>query len=182
MPAYNVKAEPYYSNIPYNITPVNCTVDKTEAAKGDTVTATRREPEANERFIDWTVKVNGVEQDTDTFLKPDADDPTKVSFVMPAENVEIKANFKGIPTLNPTLRVGDHVTATIDGSDASVPSGSTVPVDATVHLTATVPDGQHFISWTVLVGGEEQKADTFLTPDKNDPTKRPLRCRVRMWK
>ena len=86
MPAYNVKAEPYYSNIPYNITPVNCTVDKTEAAKGDTVTATRREPEANERFIDWTVKVNGVEQDTDTFLKPDADDPTKVSFVMPAEN------------------------------------------------------------------------------------------------
>ena len=172
MPAYNVKAEPYYSNIPYNITPVNCTVDKTEAAMGVTVTATRRKPEANERFIDWTVKVNGVEQDTDTFLKPDADDPAKVSFVMPAENVEIKANFKGIPTLNPTLRVGDHVTATIEGSDASVPSGSTVPVGETVHLTATVPDGQHFISWTVLVGGEEQKADTFLTtPDENDPTK-----------
>ncbi|MFR2535864.1 MAG: InlB B-repeat-containing protein [Faecalibacterium sp.] len=97
MPAYNVKAEPYYSNIPYNIKAVNCTVDKTEAAKGDTVTATRREPEANERFIDWTVKVNGVEQDTDTFLKPDANDPAKVSFVMPAENVEIKANFKGFP-------------------------------------------------------------------------------------
>lgn len=174
MPAYNVKAEPYYSNIPYNIKAVNCTVDKTEAAKGDTVTATRRKPEANERFTGWTVTVNGVEQDPDTFLKPDADDPTKVSFVMPAENVEIKANFKGIPTLNPTLRVGDHVTATIEGSDASVPSGSTVPVpkNKIVHLTATVPDGQHFISWTVLVGGEEQKADTFLTtPDENDPTK-----------
>lgn len=168
MPAYNVKAEPYYSNIPYNIKAVNCTVDKTEAAKGDTVTATRRKPEANERFIDWTVTVNGVEQDTDTFLKPDADDPTKVSFVMPAENVEIKANFKGIPTLN----IGDHVTANIDGSDASVPSGSAVPVGETVHLTATVPDGQHFIGWTVKVGGEEQKADTFLTtPDENDPTK-----------
>lgn len=168
MPAYNVKAEPYYSNIPYNITPVNCTVDKTEAAKGDTVTATRREPEANERFIDWTVKVNGVEQDTDTFLKPDADDPAKVSFVMPAENVEIKANFKGIPTLN----IGDHMTANIDGSDASVPSGSTVPVGETVHLTAIAPDGQHFIGWTVKVGDEEQKADTFLTtPDENDPTK-----------
>lgn len=172
MPAYNVKAEPYYSNIPYNITPVNCTVDKTEAAKGDTVTATRRKPEANERFIDWTVKVNGVEQDTDTFLKPDADDPTKVSFVMPAENVEIKANFASNPTLNPILRVGDHVTATIEGSDASIPSGSAVPVGETVHLTATVPDGQHFIGWTVKVGGEEQKADTFLTtPDENDPTK-----------
>ena len=171
MPAYNVKAEPYYSNIPYNIKAVNCTVDKTEAAKGDTVTATRREPEANERFIDWTVKVNGVEQDTDTFLKPDANDPAKVSFVMPAENVEIKANFASNPTLNPTLRVGDHVTATIEGSDASVPSGSTVPVpkNKIVHLTATAP-GQHFISWTVKVNGVEQDP-TFLKPDADDPTK-----------
>lgn len=171
MPAYDVKAEPYYSNIPYNITPVNCTVDKTEAPMGDTVTATRREPEANERFIDWTVKVNGVKQ-PDDFLTPDANDPAKVRFTMPAENVEIKANFASNPTLNPTLRVGDHVTATIEGSDASVPSGSAVPVGETVHLTATVPDGQHFIGWTVKVGGEEQKADTFLTtPDENDPTK-----------
>ena len=166
MPAYNVKAEPYYSNIPYNITPVNCTVDKTEAAKGDTVTATRREPEANERFIDWTVKVNGVKQ-PDDFLTPDANDPAKVRFTMPAENVEIKANFEG----NPTLNIGDHVTANIEGNDASVPSGSTVPVGETVHLTAIAPEGQHFISWTVKVGDEEQKADTFLTPDKNDPTK-----------
>ena len=171
MPAYDVKAEPYYSNIPYNITPVNCTVDKTEAAKGETVTATRREPEANERFIDWTVKVNGVKQ-PDDFLTPDAIDPAKVRFTMPAENVEIKANFASNPTLNPTLRVGDHVTATIEGSDASVPSGSAVPVGETVHLTATVPDGQHFIGWTVKVGDEEQKADTFLkTPDASDPTK-----------
>ena len=167
MPAYNVKAEPYYSNIPYNITPVNCTVDKTEAPMGDTVTATRREPEANERFIDWTVKVNGVKQ-PDDFLTPDANDPTKVSFVMPAENVEIKANFEG----NPTLNIGDHVTANIDGSDASVPSGSAVPVGETVHLTAIAPEGQHFTGWTVKVGDEEQKADTFLkTSDENDPTK-----------
>lgn len=167
MPAYDVKAEPYYSNIPYNIKAVNCTVDKTEAAKGDTVTATRRKPEANEHFIDWTVKVNGVKQ-PDDFLTPDADDPTKVSFVMPAENVEIKANFEGIPTLN----IGDHVTANIDDNDASVPSGSAVPVGETVHLTAIAPEGQHFTGWTVKVGDEEQKADTFLkTPDENDPTK-----------
>ena len=168
MPAYNVKAEPYYSNIPYNIKAENCTVDKTEAAKGDIVTATRRKPEANERFTGWTVTVNGVEQDTDTFLKPDADDPTKVRFTMPAENVEIKANFEG----NPTLNIGDHVTANIDGSDASVPSGSAVPVpkNKIVHLTATVPDGQHFISWTVKVNGVEQDP-TFLKPDADDPTK-----------
>ncbi len=166
MPAYNVKAEPYYSDIPYNITAVDCTVDKPEAAMGDTVTATRRKPEANERFTGWTVKVNGVKQ-PDDFLTPDANDPAKVRFTMPAENVEIKANFEG----NPTLNIGDHVTATIEGSDASVPSGSAVPVGETVHLTAIAPEGQHFTGWTVKVGDEEQKADTFLTPDKNDPTK-----------
>lgn len=175
MPAYNVKAEPYYSNIPYNITAVNCTVDKTKAAKGDTVTATRRALKANERFTGWTVKVNGVKQDTDTFLKPDADDPAKVSFVMPAENVEIKANFASNPTLNPTLRVGDHVTATIEGSDASVPSGSTVPVpkNKIVHLTAIAPDGQHFTGWTVKLNGVKQDDPTNIltTPDENDPTK-----------
>ena len=126
------------------------------------------------RFTGWTVKVGGEEKEADTFLTADANDPTKATFTMPSENVEVTANFASNPTLNPTLRVGDHVTATIEGSDASVPSGSTVPVpkNKIVHLTATVPDGQHFIGWTVLVGGEEQKADTFLTtPDENDPTK-----------
>ena len=173
MPAYNVKAEPYYSDIPYNITAVDCTVDKPEAPMGDTVTATRRALKANERFTGWTVTVNGVEQDTDTFLKPDANDPAKVRFVMPAENVEIKANFASNPTLNPTLRVGDHVTANIEGNDASVPSGSTVPVGETVHLTAIAPDGQHFIGWTVKVNGVKQDDPTNIltTPDENDPTK-----------
>ena len=170
MPAYNVKAEPYYSDIPYNITAVDCTVDKPEAAKGDTVTATRRALKANERFTGWTVKVNGVKQ-PDDFLTPDKNDPTKATFTMPSENVEVTANFASNPTLNPTLRVGDHVTATIEGSDASVPSGSTVPVpkNKIVHLTATAP-GQHFISWTVKVNGVEQDP-TFLKPDADDPTK-----------
>ena len=137
---------------------------------GETVHLTAIAPDG-QHFTGWTVKVGDEEQKADTFLKPDADDPTKVSFVMPAENVEIKANFASNPTLNPTLRVGDHVTATIDGSDASVPSGSTVPVpkNKIVHLTATAP-GQHFISWTVKVNGVEQDP-TFLKPDADDPTK-----------
>lgn len=151
-------------------------VTSTDLVDADTTVTVTAKEIPGKTFTDWTVKLNGVKQDNpeNILTKPDADDPTKVSFVMPAENVEIKANFEGVPTLNPTLRVGDHVTATIEGSDASVPSGSTVPVpkNKIVHLTATVPDGQHFISWTVLVGGEEQKADTFLTtPDENDPTK-----------
>lgn len=123
------------------------------------------------RFTGWTVKVGGEEKEADTFLTADANDPTKATFTMPSENVEVTANFASNPTLNPTLRVGDHVTATIDGIDTPVQSGSPLPEYTTVHLTATAPEGQHFISWTVMVGDEEQKADTFLTPDKNDPTK-----------
>ena len=121
-----------------------------------------------QHFIGWTVMVGDEEQKADNFLTQDKNDPTKATFTMPAENVEIKANFEG----NPTLNIGDHVTANIDGSDASVPSGSAVPVGETVHLTAIAPEGQHFTGWTVKVGDEEQKADTFLkTSDENDPTK-----------
>ena len=138
---------------------------------GETVHLTATAPEG-QHFISWTVMVGSEEQKADTFLTPDKNDPTKATFTMPSKNVEVTANFASNPTLNPTLRVGDHVTATIEGSDASVPSGSTVPVGETVHLTAIAPEGQHFTGWTVKVGSEEQKADTFLkTPDENDPTK-----------
>ena len=165
----------------HTVNPVNAeakvgenVVTSTDLVDADTtVTVTTTVPEGK-RFTGWTVKVGGEEKEADTFLTADANDPTKATFTMPSENVEVTANFASNPTLNPTLRVGDHVTATIDGSDTPVPSGSTVPVpkNKIVHLTANVPDGQHFISWTVLVGGEEQKADTFLkTPDENDPTK-----------
>ena len=123
MPAYNVKAEPYYSDIPYNITPVDCTVDKTGAAMGDTVTATRREPEANERFTGWTVKVNGVKQ-PDDFLTPDADDPTKVRFTMPDKNVEIKANFEADPIPGEPDPVGPSDTGNIQGAISAVVIGA----------------------------------------------------------
>lgn len=123
MPAYNVKAEPYYSDIPYNIKAENCTVDKPEAAMGDTVTATRREPEANERFTGWTVKVNGVKQ-PDDFLTPDADDPTKVSFTMPDKDVEIKANFEVDPIPGEPDPVGPSDTGNIQGAISAVVIGA----------------------------------------------------------
>ncbi len=131
-----------------------------------TVHLTATVPEG-QRFTGWTVTVGGEKQEAD-FLTEDANDPTKATFTMPDKNVEVTANFEGIPKLN----IGDYVTANMEGSAASVPSGSAVPVGETVHLTAIAPEGQHFISWTVMVGGEEKEADTFLkTPDKNDPTK-----------
>ena len=66
-----------------------------------------------------------------------------------------------------TVTTGENVTAELEDKVLDAP----VAADTKVHLTATVPEGQHFIGWTVKVGDEEQKADTFLTPDKNDPTK-----------
>ena len=184
MPAENVEIKANFKGIPtLNIGDhVTANIDGSDASVpsgsavpvGETVHLTATVPDG-QHFISWTVLVGGEEQKADTFLTtPDADDPTKVTFTMPDKNVEVTANFASNPTLNPTLRVGDHVTATIEGSDASVPSGSTVPVpkNKIVHLTATAPERQHFISWTVMVGGEEQKADTFLTtPDENDLTK-----------
>ena len=145
-------------------------VTSTDLVDADTTVTVTAKEIPGKTFTDWTVKLNGVKQDNpeNILTKPDANDPTKVTFTMPDADVEVTANFKGIPTLN----IGDHVTANIKDSDAPVPSGSTVPVGETVHLTATAPEGQHFISWTVMVGSEEQKADTFLkTPDENDPTK-----------
>ena len=126
-----------------------------------------------QHFTGWTVKVGGEEKEADTFLTADANDPTKATFTMPSENVEVTANFASNPTLNPTLRVGDHVTATIDGIDTPVQSGSPLPEYTTVHLTATVPEGQHFTGWTVKVNGVKQDDPTNIltTPDENDPTK-----------
>ena len=124
MPAYNVKAKPYYSDIPYNITAVDCIVNMLEAAKGDTVTATRRALKANEYFTGWTVKVDGVEQ-PDDFLTPDAGDPTKVSFTMPDKNVEIKANFEENP-IGPDGPdpVGPSDTGNIQGALSAVVIGA----------------------------------------------------------
>ena len=142
-------------------------VTSTDLVDADTTVTVTAKEIPGKTFTDWTVKLNGVKQDNpeNILTKPDANDPTKVTFTMPDADVEVTANFKGIPTLN----IGDHVTANIKDSDAPVPSGSAVLENTTVHLTATAPEGQHFISWTVLVGGEE--ADNFLTPDKNDSTK-----------
>ena len=121
----------------------------TPVAAGTEVHLTATVPEG-QHFTGWTVKLNGVKQDDpeNILTTPDENDPTKATFTMPSENVEVTANFAS----NPTLRVGDHVTATIDGSDTPVPSGSAVLKNTTVHLTATAPEGQHFICWIVLGG------------------------------
>ena len=172
-------SESFYRNYRYliaqhTVNPLNAKakvgereVTSTDLVDADTtVTVTATVPEG-QRFIGWTVKVGGEEQEAGDFLKA-TDDPTKVTFTMPDADVEVTANIKGIPT----LKIGDYVTANIDDNDASVPSGSAVPVGETVHLTAIAPEDQHFTGWTVKVDGVEQDPSTFLTtPDADDLTK-----------
>ena len=64
---------------------------------------------------------------------------------------------------------GENVTAELEDKVLNVP----VAADTKVHLTATVPEGQHFTGWTVKVNGVKQDDPTNIltTPDENDPTK-----------
>lgn len=75
-----------------------------------------------QHFTGWTVKVNGVEQDP-TFLKPDADDPTKVTFTMPDANVEVTATFADDPIPEPDP-VGPSDTGNIQGAISAVVVGA----------------------------------------------------------
>ena len=98
MPAYNVKAKPYYENIQYQVNAVDCTVtlndaEVTTAAKGDVITAT---PKEQEKFTGWKVTktVNGVEVDiTDELRDVSQNGLTIAELTMPAADVTIEALF-----------------------------------------------------------------------------------------
>ena len=96
MPAYNVKAKPYYENIQYQVNTVDCTVtlndaEVTTAAKGDVITAT---PKEQEKFTGWKVTktVNGKEVDITGELSAE-DAMHSVKLTMPGANVTIEARF-----------------------------------------------------------------------------------------
>jgi hypothetical protein len=74
--------------ISYSITVVRGTSDKAVAAAGETITITANTPAAGERFSTWTSN-DGV-----TFANPTSSTTT---FVMPAKNVTVTANYIGGP-------------------------------------------------------------------------------------
>lgn len=98
MPAYNVKAKPYYENIQYQVNAVDCTVtlndaEVTTAAKGDVITAT---PKEQEKFTGWKVTktVNGVVTDITTDLRDVSQNGLIIAeLTMPAADVTIEALF-----------------------------------------------------------------------------------------
>ena len=135
MPAYNVKAKPYYENIQYQVNAVDCTVtlndaEVTTAAKGDVITATPNEQGPGQKFKDWKVTktVNGVEVDITGELSAE-DAMHSVKLTMPGANVTIEALFvddSQLPEPDPDQPVvtddgsGDIVAGVVIGGIAAV--------------------------------------------------------------
>ena len=116
MPAYNVKAKPYYENIQYQVNAVDCTVtlndaEVTTAAKGDVITAT---PKEQEKFTGWKVTktVNGVVTDITADLRDVSQNGLIIAeLTMPAADVTIEALFDDDSEPDP-----DQPVVTDDGS------------------------------------------------------------------
>ena len=131
MPAYNVKAKPYYENIQYQVNAVDCTVtlndaEVTTAAKGDVITAT---PKEQEKFTGWKVTktVNGVVTDITADLRDVSQNGLIIAeLTMPAADVTIEALFDDVPEPDPNQPVvtddgsGDIVAGVVIGGIAVV--------------------------------------------------------------
>ena len=131
VPAYNVKAKPYYENIQYQVNAVDCTVtlndaEVTTAAKGDVITAT---PKEQEKFTGWKVTktVNGVVTDITADLRDVSQNGLIIAeLTMPAADVTIEALFDDVPEPDPNQPVvtddgsGDIVAGVVIGGIAAV--------------------------------------------------------------
>ena len=131
MPAYNVKAKPYYENIQYQVNAVDCTVtlndaEVTTAAKGDVITAT---PKEQEKFTGWKVTktVNGVVTDITADLRDVSQNGLIIAeLTMPAADVTIEARFdddSGLPPDQPVVTddgSGDIAAGVVIGGIAAV--------------------------------------------------------------
>ncbi len=131
MPAYNVKAKPYYENIQYQVNAVDCTVtlndaEVTTAAKGDVITAT---PKEQEKFTGWKVTktVNGVVTDITADLRDVSQNGLIIAeLTMPAADVTIEALFDDVPEPDQDQPVvtddgsGDIVAGVVIGGIAAV--------------------------------------------------------------
>ena len=123
-----------------------------KAAAGTEITLTAT-PNKGYRFKEWQVISGGVT------IKDD-------KFIMPEENVDVKAIFEEIPAAEFTITVTDGK-ATIDaGSEISKAAQGT-----TITLTANAaPDGKVFDKWVVesgsaTLGDANSETTTFIMPD-----------------
>ena len=132
MPAGNVTVKANWSPIPYTVTVENSCAEETGAGTyiiGDTVSLNAGTREGY-TFEGWTVEGNAA-----------VENAAQTSFVMPADNVTVTANWKAIP-----------YTVTIQDSHAQVNGAGVYNIGDTVSLNAGTREGYTFEGWTVTEG------------------------------
>ena len=132
----------------YAVTVVKGTADKTEAAKGETVTITANMPASGQTFDKWT---GNVEFANETAVE--------TTFEMPANAVTVTATFKKLPAVK-TYKIV-VVNGTADKAKAA--AGETVTLTA-----KPAPAGKVFDKWTGGAVFADPKAmeTTFVMPAK----------------
>ncbi len=121
------------------------------SAEAGTEIALTATPEEGYHFKEWQVVSGGVTISGD-------------SFIMPAENVTVKAVFEQDIPPEPetyTVTVQTDGNGTASASPASATAGTEIP------LTATPDNGYHFKEWQVVSGGVTVSDDKFTMPGEN---------------
>ncbi len=121
-----------------------------KAAAGTEITLTAT-PNTGYHFKEWEVINGGVTIKDDKFL-------------MPNDNVEIKAIFEKDASPAPTEFT---ITVKTDGNGTASASYAKAIVGTEIILTATPNTGYHFKEWEVINGGVTIKDDKFLMPNDN---------------
>ena len=121
------------------------------SAEAGTEIALTATPEEGYHFKEWQVVSGGVTISGD-------------SFIMPAENVTVKAVFEqDIPPEPETYTV----TVQTDGNGTASASPASATAGTEITLTATPDNGYHFKEWQVVSGGVTVSDDKFTMPGEN---------------
>jgi hypothetical protein len=155
MPARNVEIRAEFRPIQYKVEfevggngKAEATPTQSQAGLPMKIKAT---PDPKHLFLGWTVLSGGV-----TLVDAKA---AEMSFLMPANDVKIRAEFDLIP-YNLVLDNDGHGSAAATIDDTPV---SKVKAGETVTLTATPQAGYEFVKWTV-VKGAPKNLDTKISP------------------
>ena len=133
----------------YDVTVTGGTANPAKAEAGTPITVTANVPQGKQ-FVSWTVNAGTVTPTGSTSLTTET-----LTFNMPAEAVSLTANFEDIPPA-PTY-------------DVTVVGGTASPAKAeagtAITVTANVPQGKRFVSWTVNAGTVTPTGSTSLTTE-----------------
>ena len=155
MPNSEVNITAVFKNY-YSLTVDNGTSDKDKYEENETVTITANEPAEGMQFTNWS-------SESENVVFTDSNDP-ETTFIMPANDVIVKANYEPVPPPKYTMEV---INGTADGTEFEA--------GATVTIIADDPaEGMQFKNWTseienLVFANANDPVTTFMMPE-NDVT------------